>query len=283
LYWRADSVRSAGTNQTGKGFEVKVKRKCAAALAVVAMLALAPSAGASAMLNTLTQTNGVLSATWTLDPGSESWEFQVSTSDLRDVDGYFVDEIRFADLARDQTSFTAPEPLPPGQYFVQIFNTPTFDICADPAGVGCTFDYSNIRSVFIPPPPPPPGPPPPLLAPLSSADFVVAEGDVTVASSQHVNKLSIKISPGENVRATLSGSVSVPGASKVFKFKSVTKSVAAAPGPGTKLALKLPAKAKKAVKKALKRKKVLKAKLKLLLTDAAGNKKTSKYTVRLKP
>jgi hypothetical protein len=261
---------------------VTLKMKCAAALAMVAMLALAPSAGASATLNTLTQTNGVLSATWTLDPGSESWEFQVSTSDLRDVDGYFVDEIRFADLARDQTSFTAPEPLPPGQYFVQIFNTPTFDICADPAGVGCTFDYSNILSVTIFPPPPPTTPPPPLLAPLSSADFVVAPGDVIVARSQDVDKLSITISPGENVKATLSGSVSVPGASKVFRFKSVTQSVAAGLKT-TKLALKLSRKAKKAVKKALKRKKILKAKLTLLLTDAAGNKKRFKYTVRLKP
>jgi hypothetical protein len=98
-----------------------------------------------------------------------------------------------------------------------------------------------------------------------------------------VDKLGITVSPGENLTATLSGSVRVPGASKVFKFKTVTQSVAARVGPGTRLALKLSGKAKRAVKRALKRKKILKAKLKLLLTDAAGNKKTFKYKVRLKP
>ena len=106
---------------------------------------------------------------------------------------------------------------------------------------------------------------------------------MTVASSQDVDKLGITLSPGENLTATLSGTVSVPRTSKVFKFKTVTQSVAPRAGPGTRLALKLSGKAKKAVKKALKRKKILKAKLKLLLMDAAGNKKTRKYKVRLKP
>jgi hypothetical protein len=264
---------------------MKMTTKLAGALTVVATLALAPSAGATpATLDTLTQTNGVLSASWTLaNDGSQSWDLEVATSPARYVDGFFIDYLVSGSVAPGDTSFTAPAGLPPGTYYVYIITTPTLTLCEadDPA---CVLEFSNVLSVNIPaPPPPPPPPPPPLLAPLSSFDPVVAEGDVTVASSQDVDKLGITLSPGENLTATLSGTVSVPGASKVFKFKTVTQSVAARTGPGTRLALKLSGKAKKAVKQALKRKKILKAKLKLLLMDAAGNKKTRKYKVRLKP
>ena len=78
----------------------------------------------------------------------------------------------------------------------------------------------------------------------------------------------------------LSGSVNVPGASKVYRFRTVNRSLGAGK---TKLRLKLASKAKKAVKRALRRKQRLKAKLTLVVTDNAGNSRTSKYTVRLRP
>ncbi len=115
---------------------------------------------------------------------------------------------------------------------------------------------------------------------MAAADKVLALGAVTASSSQKFDKLSITLNPGEAVSAKLSGTVSVPGGSKVFRFTTVSKSIGA--GVKTKLSLKLPKKGKKAVKKALKRKKKLKAKLTLVITDAAGNAKTKKYTVRLK-
>jgi hypothetical protein len=108
----------------------------------------------------------------------------------------------------------------------------------------------------------------------------VSLGAITARSSQDVDKLSITLDPGEGVKAKLSGSVTVPGASKVYRFKTVNKSVSA--GKKTKLRLKLASKAKKRVKRALRRKK-LKAKLTLVVTDAAGNARTKKYTVRLRP
>jgi hypothetical protein len=112
-------------------------------------------------------------------------------------------------------------------------------------------------------------------------DKVLALGAVTAASSQDVDKLRIALNPGEAVTAKLSGTVSVPGGAKVYRFTTVSKSIGA--GAKTTLSLKLPSKGKKAVKKALKRKKRLKAKLILIVTDSAGNSKTSKYSVRLKP
>jgi hypothetical protein len=272
---------------------VKLKRKCAAAVAVVVVVmalgTVASASAAPATLNPLSQTNGVISASWTFaQDGSQAWDLEVATSPARDQFGYFVDYLVSGSVTAGATSFTGPSALPPGTYWVYVITTTTLATCElnvdDPL---CILDFSNVQSVTIPAPPPPPPPlppsrPPPPLAPLSSADPVVAPGDVIVARSQDVDKLSITISPGENVKATLSGSVRVPGASKVFRFKPVTMSVAAGLKT-TKLALKLSGKAKKAVKKALKRKKALKAKLTLLLTDAAGNKKTLKYTVRLKP
>jgi hypothetical protein len=109
---------------------------------------------------------------------------------------------------------------------------------------------------------------------------VLALGAVTAFSSQDVDKLSITLNPGEAVKVKLSGSVNVPGASKIFRFKTVSKSL----GTGkTKLSLKLASKARKVVKRGLRRKQKLKAKLTLVVTDNAGNTQTKKYTVRLKP
>jgi hypothetical protein len=74
--------------------------------------------------------------------------------------------------------------------------------------------------------------------------------------------------------------VSVAGASKVYRFKAVSRSVAA--NRFTKLRLKLAKKKLKAVKRALKQRKRLRAKIKVTATDKAGNKRSQKATIRLK-
>ena len=236
-----------------------------------------------AVLTSVTQANGIVRAAWTLPTGTETWDFEVATSPVTDSLGYFLDIVAFPDpfLQRGATSGTAVPALPPGTYYVHVISTPTWDVCEanvdDPV---CVFQFSNILSVTVPAPPPPPPAQPAPPPPVAAADTVVALGAVTASSSQDVDKLSITLNAGEAVRVKLSGSVNVPGASKVFRFKTVNKSV----GTGkSKLGLKLASKAKKAVKKALKRKKRLKAKLTLVVTDNAGNSQTKKYSVRLKP
>jgi Ca2+-binding RTX toxin-like protein len=234
------------------------------------------------LLTAVRQASGAVSASWTLPTGTESWDFEVATSPATDSLGYFVDLAAFPDpfLQRGDTSGTATPSLPPGTYYVHVIGTPTWDICeANIDDLACVFQFSNVLTVTVPAPPPPPPPPPPPAA-AAAADKVLTLGAVTASSSQDVDKLSITLNPGEVVKVDLSGSVSVPGASKVYRFKTVKKSIGAGK---TKLTLKLPAKGKKAVKRALKRKKKLKAKLKLVVTDGAGNSKTSKHTVRLKP
>jgi hypothetical protein len=274
---------------------VNVKTNCAAALAVTAMVmvCLVPSASATpATLDSLTQTGGVLSASWTLaGDGSQTWDLEVATSPNRDGFGYFVDFLVSGAPAPGDTAFTAPSPLPAGTYYMYVITTPTLGTCElnvdDPA---CILEFSNVRSVTVPappapppppPPPPPSSPPPPPLPPPPLLDEVLALGAVTAASSQDVDRLRITLNPREAVTAKLSGTVSVPGGAKVYRFTTVSKSIGA--GAKTTLSLRLSAKRKRAVKKALRRKKRLKAKLTLVVTDGAGNSKTSKYAVRLRP
>ena len=233
----------------------------------------------AATLHPVTQAGGVVSATWTLAAGVVPLFAEISTSAARDGIG-FLDTVITSQLGATQASFTAEGPLAPGLYYVHIASTPTPDPCAndDPA---CVREFSNIREITIPQPTSlpatqsaPPSPPAP------TPDKALALGAVTASSTQDVDKLSITLNPGEAVKVKLSGSVTVPGASKVYRFKTVNKSLGAGK---TKLSLKLASKAKKAVKRALRRKKTLKAKLTLVVTDNAGNAQTKKYTVRLKP
>ena len=194
----------------------------------------------------------------------------------------FFDVVYDAPLGFDETAFSAPLSLPPGLYFIHVATIPTstLDLCLNVIN-GCAYEFSNLGSLRVPS----------ASSSASSssatpsggaagADKVVSLGAITASKSQDVDKLSITLNAGEAVKVKLSGSVSVSGASKVYRFKTVNKSVGAGK---TKLSLKLAKKAKRAVKKGLRRKKRLKAKLTLVVTDNAGNAQTKKYTVRLKP
>ena len=85
--------------------------------------------------------------------------------------------------------------------------------------------------------------------------------------------------PGRTLSA--GGSVNTSGASKVHRFKKV--SAKAVPGTVVKLRLRLSKKSLKAVKRALRHHRKLKAKIRITARDAAGNSKSAKRSVRLKP
>lgn len=84
----------------------------------------------------------------------------------------------------------------------------------------------------------------------------------------------------EACRAAASGTVSVPGAAKVFKLRSTTRQVGA--GRKAKLKLRVPEKALRAIRKALRRKRKVTAKIGLRVSDAAGNARTSRRSVKIK-
>jgi hypothetical protein len=96
---------------------------------------------------------------------------------------------------------------------------------------------------------------------------------------QDVDKLAIGVVLSEAGSVTVGGSVSVPGASKTYRIKSVRRSVQA--NVRTTVKLKLSKKAKRAVKRAIARGRTIRARLSIAATDTAGNKSTARKTVRL--
>ncbi len=84
----------------------------------------------------------------------------------------------------------------------------------------------------------------------------------------------------EACRAVASGSVSVAGAAKVFRLRSTTKQLGA--GRKAKLELRIPGKALRAIRKALRRARKVTAKIELRVDDAAGNTQTSRRSVKIK-
>ena len=85
---------------------------------------------------------------------------------------------------------------------------------------------------------------------------------------------------GEPCSLVASGTLTVPGAAKVYRLKKVRRSGAA--GAKVKLALKLPRKARQPVKAALRRGLRVRARVKIVATDAAGNRRTTTRKLRAK-
>ena len=90
--------------------------------------------------------------------------------------------------------------------------------------------------------------------------------------------------PDESCRATVSGSVRVPKIpafkGKTYKLSAVTKPVARA--QRTRIAIKLPATAVAAIRRALRARKTTSAELRIRVVDAAGNGRTATRVVRFK-
>jgi hypothetical protein len=218
---------------------------------------------------------------------------EFSPSPTSDVDGFFTDPGTIA-YAYDDTSTTfdsAPFQFPPGTWYVHVS---AYDpATCDPVTGFCTEEFSSppVTLVVPPDPPPPPLPPPPPTPPApppapappaaaAQPDTVTAFASLSVRASQKVDKLLIEAVMAEAGTIAAAGTVNVPNLSKVYKFK--TASATAAPGVKVPLRPKLPAKAVKAVKKALKKRKKLKAKITITATDNAGNKKVERRTIKLK-
>ena len=81
---------------------------------------------------------------------------------------------------------------------------------------------------------------------------------------------------------TATGTIKIPGgASKVHRFKPVNRTLAA--NTSVKLSPKLSRNSLKAIKRALKRRKTVKALITLTAKDQAGNTTVLKRTIRLRP
>jgi plastocyanin len=124
-------------------------------------------------------------------------------------------------------------------------------------------------------PPAPPGPGTPSPAPGDAKPIT----SMTAPSTQRVGKLYVRASVNEPGTLRATGRVNVPSRpAKVYRFKTVTRSVAA--NTPVKLRLKLSRKASRTVKRALRRKR-LRARITVTARDQTGNEAKRTRTIRL--
>jgi uncharacterized protein DUF4394/Calx-beta domain-containing protein/List-Bact-rpt repeat protein len=108
---------------------------------------------------------------------------------------------------------------------------------------------------------------------------------VSGSSTQDIDKLALTFKPNEASRLSGQASVTLPAVQKAkAKVVKSKKAKATLPGPNQKAKLKFKFSKKnlKALKKALKKGKKLKAKVVVTVTDHAGNRTAVKKTVKLK-
>ena len=152
--------------------------------------------------------------------------------------------------------------------------------------VGSDTDSSaDVYEKGIPAPPPPPpdaGGGPGGVVPVVN-DTVAPELTLSGASTQRVLRqrgVIVKVTCDEACTARATGTVSIPGASKVVRLRKATRALAA--NIKTKLKLKLSRKARKAIKRAFTKRKRLTATVTVRVTDTAGNSRSGKRKVKLR-
>jgi plastocyanin len=132
---------------------------------------------------------------------------------------------------------------------------------------------------------PPPGGGPPGSGPPGGTvnDKVAPDVKLAVSSGQRILKrrgLVVDVHVDEQATVSASAKIATPGASRVVTLKKVTRKLEA--NSRAKLKLKLSRKARAGVASALRRGARLKAKVKVVAKDAAGNSRTSTKTVKVK-
>jgi plastocyanin len=131
--------------------------------------------------------------------------------------------------------------------------------------------------------PPPGGGPPGSGPPGTVNDKVAPAVKLSVSSGQRILRqraLVVDVRVDEQATVTASAKIATPGASRVLALKKVTRKLE--PNARAKLKLKLSRKARAGVASALRRGLRLKAKVKIVAKDAAGNSRTSTKTVAVK-
>jgi hypothetical protein len=240
---------------------------------------------------------------WSLPSNVTSQFVQTSASSDVNEDGYFRSLLTFNTVDPGQTAFLDPFDFAPGVYYlhvaghdnrcrggvcppIQFSDVMSFDVGAPAAATSAVSSSLADRAVNSAAidcsggggggagpalPSTTGGPGPDKVRPLENLSF---------APVQDIDKLFVKARMSEAGSLHASATVSTSGASKVYRFKTVSRSVAA--NVFTKLRLKLAKKNLKAVKRALKKRKRLKAKITITAVDKSKNKRSQKATIRLK-
>lgn len=213
-----------------------------------------------------------LAATFTLPPGGELRSIEIATSPAVASDGAFlIENVVFEDFLPVNTSpYVSSSQAPPGFFYVHISSYDTNCFTCP------LYEWSSILTVTIPPDPAPPPPPPAVTFVDKKAPFQT----FSTSSTQRVRTLAIRLLLNENATLTVKGSIAVAGASKVYRYKSVT--LAAVANVPVRVRPKLARLGLKAIKRALKRRKKLRAKFSITAVDQSGNTSVSRRTIKLK-
>jgi hypothetical protein len=252
---------------------------------VLASFAPATIAAAAPPSNLIVSENaGIVSATWTLPAGWYTDFLEFSPTPDVGVDGFFLTPAAtFFPIGGPATTFTSePKRFSPGTYYVHVS---AYDPACDPTVYQCAIEFSSpptlleVRSEPAPLPSAPPASPP--SPPASSPpDTVTSFAALKCPSRQKVGRLVVLASMPEDGSITVSGTVSIPNAGKVFKIKSV--SVKAVAGQLVTVKIKLSKRALKAARKARRRHRTIKANLTITARDMAGNPKVERRSVKLR-
>jgi hypothetical protein len=224
-------------------------------------------------------------------PNGTTHVLEVPLSSIGDPSGF-----KFIAFLPGENNPSGPYPemekldLVPNVGFGEI-GTPSSPACSDgidndadsridfPADPGCTSATDTDEADPTPTPPGIPGGGGP--GGVGTTDTVAPKLNLAGAGkTQDVDKLGLTLLLDEIADVTVTGSVGVPGASKVYRITKVTRRVAA--GKRTRIGLKLSKKARKAIKKALKRGQKLKAKLTVTAQDLAGQRTVKRPSLKLK-
>jgi hypothetical protein len=249
-------------------------------VSVIAAGALSLPAAAQAaplppVLSSVGHSGRYLTASWTLAAGTEADFIEAATSPETYPEGNFLAEntplVDFLDPG--QAQYKAPVTLDPGVYYVHVA---AFDPLCQVSP--CLDSFSDTARLTVE------GDPPPAQSglPFSSPppDKATAFAKLAVASSQRAGNLMVEVAMPEAGTITVGGTVSVSNASRVFKIKPVSASAVA--GKAVKIRVKLSRQALTAARRALKRRRKVRANLTITVRDKAGNSKTGKRAVRLK-
>lgn len=250
-------------------------------------------------------TNGFATATWSLPSTVKAEFFELATNPEVNVYGYFRqrNQVRFGVLYADQTSLTSDDakpPLPPepGTYYVHIAgHDRVYDGCPQ-------IEFSDMMEITIKDG-----------GAVESRLYGPGTGDCTLRTNspgspasggggsggggakfndetlpvaklrysrkQDIDKLRVRARMSEPGTLTARASVSVGGLlAKIYTFRPASRRVTG--GVLATLPLKLSKKHKRALKRALRRGKRLRARVAVTAMDRAGNTRTVHATIRLK-
>jgi hypothetical protein len=251
---------------------------CALLLSVALLAAAASSAEAKPPLLVEARSAANLAqARWLLPSGVDSQFYEVASDSQRSTFGHFLQRnlVRFGVLDGKQTCMVDDgPPLSPGTYYVHIAGH-------DTAPGAPQIEFSNTMRFDVPGT----GSCPVGGGGGGGGGGIVQDLDkpscaLRYSRRQDVDRLSVRARTNE--AGTLSATaVVLVGPSKVVSFKSVSKT--AHQNKFTRLALKLANKDKRTVKRALRRRKRLRARLLVTARDKAGNEQNRRITVYLKP